>query len=106
MQIERNKSGTESYLALKYYEMKYPWRDRRSGFERRKFRDQILRLERRSGKDRRCLELPEIIKYRKARTRLRKQLKAYQARCAFEHCLIGAIVLIIVMILLSVVVGV
>jgi hypothetical protein len=105
MQIEHNKSKTKSHLALKYYEARYPWRDRRSGFDRRRFGNLSLRFEQRSGEDRRCLELPEIIKYRQARTRLRRQLKEYhQAGHALERCLAGGvIILVVIMAMLSVV---
>ena len=96
----------ESRSNLKYHEARYPdpWCDRRSGFERRRFKNSILHIEQRSGKDRRCFELPEIIKYRKARTQLRRQLKDYHASRPLERCLVVAIVLAVIMALLSIMV--
>lgn len=96
----------ENRSNLKYHEARYPdpWCDRRSGFERRRFKNPILQVEQRSGKDRRCFELPEIIKYRKARTQLRRQLKDYHASRPLERCLVGAIILAVIMALLSVMV--
>lgn len=96
----------ESRSTLKYHKARYPdpWCDRRSGFERRRFKNPILQVEQRSGKDRRCFELPEIIKYRKARTQLRRQLKDYHASRPLERCLVGTIILAVIMALLSIMV--
>jgi hypothetical protein len=91
-------------LALAYYEARYPWRDRRSGFDRRRFRNLILRFEQRSGRDRRSIEIPAIIKYRKARTQLRRQLREYQASRTLECCLVGTIVLVVIIALISIII--
>ncbi|QBQ53498.1 pentapeptide repeat-containing protein [Nitrosococcus wardiae] len=96
MQTKHDKSRAETFPGLKQYEAGYPWRDRRSGFDRRRFRDRRLLSEQRSGKDRRSPELPETIKYRRARTQLRSQLKAYQASYPLKRRFIGAIILAMV----------
>ncbi|ADE16628.1 pentapeptide repeat protein [Nitrosococcus halophilus Nc 4] len=95
MQAKHDKSRAETFPGLKQYEAEYPWRDRRSGFDRRRLGERRLLSEQRSGKDRRSPELPEAIKYRRARTQLRRQLKAYQASRAPKRRFVGAIVLMI-----------
>jgi hypothetical protein len=104
MQIEHNKSRSAKRPILAYYEARYPWHDRRSGFDRRRFKNLILPFERRSGEDRRSIEIPAAIKYRKARTQLRRQLKEYQANHIPEHCLVGAIVLSVIIALISIII--
>lgn len=97
-QAKQDISRAENFPRLKQYEVEYPWRDRRSGFDRRQLKGQNQNpssLEQRSGKDRRCSrELPETIQYRRARTQLRIHLKAYQASCAPKTRVIGTVALV------------
>lgn len=77
---------------IKSYEEGYLWSDRRSGFDRRKPRNEDSLPEQRSGKDRRRPESVEIIEYRRARTKLREQLQAYQSSRIFKRPMPGIMV--------------
>ncbi|WP_232420210.1 pentapeptide repeat-containing protein [Nitrosococcus watsonii] len=79
---------------MKQDEAGYLWDDRRSGYDRRKFKKRRSRFEQRGKKDRRSPELPETIRYRIARTQLRTQLEAYQISHV-KYRFIGVVVLVI-----------
>ncbi|ABA58613.1 Pentapeptide repeat protein [Nitrosococcus oceani ATCC 19707] len=100
MKVKHDKSKAEFFPGLlKQDEGGYLWDDRRSGYDRRKFKRRRPPFEQRGKKDRRSPELPEIIRYRIARTQLRTQLEACQTSHSFKYRFIGAIILVIVVFL-------
>lgn len=83
------------FPVIKLHEEGYPWSDRRSGFDRRKPGNEASSDVRRSGQDRRRPEFAEIIEYRRARTELREQLRAYQASRILKRPMLGVMAVLL-----------
>ncbi|BAW79545.1 hypothetical protein TAO_0175 [Candidatus Nitrosoglobus terrae] len=96
-----SKEAVKSSI-LAYYESKYLWRDRRSGFDRRKPKKLGLSFERRIIRDRRNIESPKVIQHRRARTQLRRRLREYQVSHSLNRLFIGAAALLMVIVLVCI----